>query len=69
MRESTIGGRIRMRRLRKDWRPERLAAELRVSGRSVARWESGEVLPNATNAKQLAAVLGGRAEDYVEEAA
>lgn len=63
--DAPIAHRIRRLRKQRGWRPERLAAEVEVTLRTVERWEGGHERPSATNAIKLARVLDEPVERFL----
>ena len=54
-----VGLRLKVARKELGWRPERMAAELDVSARTLYRWERGEATP-PLEALMRVAVASGR---------
>jgi len=54
---SAIGDRIRQAREQRDLKPERVAVDVGVSTRTIARWEAGRTVPDVLQLVALAHAL------------
>ena len=64
---TTVGNLIKHRRKQKGWSQMKLAEEVDVHLNTVTLWESGKVRVGVDNVLKLVAVLGGKAEDYMQQ--
>ncbi len=51
--------RIKKIRKERDWSIEELAVELKVSGRTISRWEAGTNRPDRRSQQELVRLEGG----------
>jgi transcriptional regulator with XRE-family HTH domain len=66
---NTIGAKIKLARTEAGLSTNRLAVELAVDPRTVARWQSNEVTPSIERILRIAAVTNQPAEFFFSELA
>ena len=63
---TTLGQRLKVARAERKYSITRLARELDVDPRTVARWQADEAMPSVVRLGQIAAVLGKSASYFLD---